>query len=109
MYEPHHKIGVKAQPTTTLIQLCGFQGVAWSWGMDKADVRLSLRADRSFLILNAVSSSIVPLRVFPRASVLAEPWRQGTNLLIIWLQTYGSSEKRSGRGQFEQGYFNTLP
>ena len=103
------KVRVKAQSTTTLTQPCGFQGVACSWGMDKADARLSLRKDRPFFILNPVSPSVVPLRVFPCALVLTELWRQGTNMLVLWLQAYGSFEERSGRWQFKQGSLDTLP
>lgn len=71
-------------------------------------MRLSLGADGPFFILNPVSSSVVPLRVFPNASVHTEPRRQGTNMLVIWLQPYGSFEARPGGWQFEQGYLDTL-
>lgn len=92
----HHPEAGCTNPTTgwaessthpTLTQLCGFQGAAWLWGTDQADERVSLRADRHLLILNAVSSSVVPFRIFLYALVPTETWRQSKNVWVIcsWL------------------------
>lgn len=98
--------GVKAQTTSTLTQLCGFQGAAWLWGTDKADARLSLRADRHFLILNPVSSSVVFFRGCPCALVPTETRRQSTNMLVIWSWLLGGEIWKM---TLKQGYLDIPP
>lgn len=105
----HHPEPGWTNPTTRhphLTRLCGFQGAARLWGTDNADVRLSLRADRYFLILNPVSSSAVPFRMFPHALVPTETWRQSTNVLVIWSWLIG---RQIWKMTPAQGYLDAPP